>query len=505
MSAADPSQNAARRRRTLAVTSSATFMVILDITVVNVALPNIEHSLGASLTDLEWVADAYALALGALLLIWGSVADRTGRKRVFLLGMAIFGIGSLLSSLAPSPTLLIGARVIQGVGAAALFATALALIGNEFEGAARGRALGVWGAAIGAGLAVGPIVGGGLTDAFGWRAIFLINVPLALAMLMWAPRMAESRAGNADRPDWAGFALFGTSLTLVVFSLIEGVQLGWGSPLIYGSLAGGIGGATVFFTVVAKRPGAIFDARLLANPSFAASTIAVAGQGVVIASVMLYLIRDLQDVGGHSPLAAGAEILPITVVAFVASLVAGRMLRGGNAIWLMSAALVLLAIGSGLLATTVPSGHWWDMLPAMLLLGAGWGATNPLASQAALGAAPPSAAGMVSGFNNTARQIGIAAGIGGLGTLYQDLAASGSRVGLGGVSPTMARELSVIIARHGLSQALRQSPVGLRVRVESAGVAGLVGALHAVELAGAAIAAACAIAVGFIALRSSRV
>ncbi|HKH40266.1 MAG TPA: MFS transporter, partial [Solirubrobacterales bacterium] len=229
-----------RKWWTLIAVSVATFMLLLDITVVNVALPSIRADLGASFTDLQWVVDAYALTLAALVLTAGSLADRLGRRRLFAVGLGIFSVASLLCALAPDPTFLNGARALQGVGGAVMFAVSLALVAQEFPaGRERGTAMGIYGASIGVAVAIGPLVGGALTDSLGWESVFYLNVPVgiaAIAVTYW--KLRESRDPNATRVDWAGVATFSAALFLLVLALVRGNDEGWGSTLIVSLLAG---------------------------------------------------------------------------------------------------------------------------------------------------------------------------------------------------------------------------------------------------------------------------
>ena len=242
-----------RKWWTLVAVCTATFMLLLDITVVNVALPAIERDLNADLADLQWVVDAYALTLAALLLTGGSLADRIGRRRVFLIGLVVFTIASVLCGLATSPLTLNLARALQGVGGAFMFATSLALIASTYSGRDRGTALGLWGATTGAAVAVGPLVGGVLTEGIGWEAIFFVNVPIGIAAVaLTLARVEESSNPQAGRLDWAGTVLFSGALFLLIFGLIRGNPEGWSSAPIVASL----GGAAVLllaFVLVERR------------------------------------------------------------------------------------------------------------------------------------------------------------------------------------------------------------------------------------------------------------
>src|ERR671911_813618 len=229
-----------RKWWTLIAVSVATFMLLLDITVVNVALPSIREDLGASFADLQWVVDAYALTLAALVLTAGSLADRLGRRRVFAIGLGIFSVASLLCALAPDATFLNVSRALQGVGGAVMFAVSLALVAQEFPaGRERGTAMGIYGATIGVSVAIGPLVGGALVDSLGWEWVFFINIPVGIAAIaVTYTKLRESRDPNATRVDWAGLATFSSALFLLVFGLLRGNEEGWGSTMIVSLLAG---------------------------------------------------------------------------------------------------------------------------------------------------------------------------------------------------------------------------------------------------------------------------
>src|SRR5438105_7288191 len=235
------------RRWTLVAVCTTTFMLLLDITIVNVALPSIQRRLHAGLTGLEWVVDAYALTLAALILTAGALSDRFGRRLLFMVGVLVFSSASLLCGLAWNIVALDVARALQGIGGAALFATALALIGHEYRGPERGGAIAIWGATVGAAVASGPLVGGILTDALGWRWVFFVNVPVgAFALLIARTRMVESRDVGALRTDLAGLVSFTAALFLIVFGLLRGNAEGWGSGLIVSTLFAGAALLIVF-------------------------------------------------------------------------------------------------------------------------------------------------------------------------------------------------------------------------------------------------------------------
>src|SRR6188472_2945419 len=264
-----------RKWWTLLAVCIATFMLLLDVTVVNVALPYIQRDLNSSFTDLQWVVDAYALTLAALLLTAGSLADRMGRRAVFVIGLGIFIVASALCGLAVSPLMLNLSRALQGIGGGFMFATALALLASAFRGPERGTALGLWGATTGAAVAVGPLVGGVLVQAIGWEAIFYVNVPIGLgAIAMTLAKVDESRDPGQARLDWPGTVLFSAALFLLVFGLIRGNPEGWSSAPIVGALVGAAVLILAFVAVELRSEHPMLDLGLFRIPTFVGASVA---------------------------------------------------------------------------------------------------------------------------------------------------------------------------------------------------------------------------------------
>src|SRR4051794_5226980 len=244
-------------------------MLLLDITIVNVALPSIQSSLNSSLSSLQWVVDAYALTLASFLLVFGSFGDRLGRRRIFSVGFAVFTVASLCCGLSDDPTVLNLFRALQGTGAAAMFATSLALIAQEFEGRERASAIGIWGATVGGAVAVGPLIGGALTDAFGWEWIFFVNVPIGIAaIVITETRLANVKATDAQPVDWAGVVTFSLALFGLIFGLIRGNSEGWGSAQILVSLIGSAVLLAAFVVIELRRRRAMLDMSLFKVPAF---------------------------------------------------------------------------------------------------------------------------------------------------------------------------------------------------------------------------------------------
>src|SRR3954447_790369 len=320
-------------------------MLLLDITIVNVALPSIQRNLNASLSSLQWVVDAYALTLASFLLVFGSLGDRLGRRRIFSIGFAVFTVASLLCGLSSDPTVLNFFRALQGVGGAAMFATALALIAQEFEGRERAQAIGIWGATVGGAVAVGPLVGGVLTDAFGWEWIFFVNVPIGVgAILLTETRLANVKATDTQPIDWAGLVTFSLSLFALIFGLLRGNAEGWGSAQILASLIGAVVLMAAFVIIERRRPSAMLDLKLFRVPAFGGVSIVAWALSAGMFAMFLYLTLYIQDVLDFTPLQAGLRFLPVTLLSFFVAPIAGNMLNRWPARMLLGVGLILVGV-----------------------------------------------------------------------------------------------------------------------------------------------------------------
>jgi EmrB/QacA subfamily drug resistance transporter len=472
-----------RKWWTLIAVSVATFMLLLDITVVNVALPAIREDLGAGFTDLQWVVDAYAVTLAALVLTAGSLADRLGRRRLFATGLVIFSLASLLCALAPDPTFLNLARGIQGVGGAAMFAVSLALIAQEFPaGRERGVAMGMYGATIGAAVAIGPLVGGALTDSLGWESIFYLNLPIGLAALAFTYlRLRESRDPHATRVDWAGVATFSGALFLLVLALLRGNADGWGSTLIVSLIAGA---ATLLgaFVAVERRvaepmlPLGLFKLRTFTGVQLAAFTLS----GSMLA-LFLYLTLYLQNYLGHSPLETGVRYLPITLIGFFVAPIAGALLSRVQTRLMLSVGLAAVGVGLLLMSGIQAGSEWTTLLGGFVVAGAAIGLLNPVIADTALSVVPKEQSGMASGINDTFRQVGIAVGIAAWGAIF--LSRGADKVGeltAGTAAATgeRPRELVEAASSGSLDQALVAVPPRARETVSDAAREGFLTGLN---------------------------
>lgn len=406
---------------TLGVVCIAIFMLLLDITVVNVALPKIQTDLNASFADLQWVVDAYALTLAALLLTSGSIADLLGRRRVFVIGIGIFSLASLLCGLATDPLFLTLSRGAQGIGGAIMFATSLSLLAQDFHGKERGTAFGIWGATTGLAVAIGPLVGGGLTDSLGWRWIFFVNVPVGvLAMAVSVLRVRDSRDPEGARIDWAGVVTFSGALFALVFALVRGNREGWSSPIIVGLLVGAAVLLAAFIFVEKRGRSPMFELGLFAKPAFTGAQIAAFAISASMFSMFLYMTLYLQNDLGLTPWQTGLRFLPVSVLAFLAAAPAGKLSAHVPPRLLLGAGLGLIGVGLILMHGLDPGSDWTALLPGFIVAGTGIGLTNPPLASTAISVVRRERSGMASGINNTMRQVGVATGIAGLGATLQE-------------------------------------------------------------------------------------
>jgi len=410
----------AERWKILLVVSAATAMLLLDVTVVNVALPAIGDDLGASFGEIQWVIDAYALTLAATLLGAGVLADRVNRRAVFIGGLLLFTACSALCAAAQSPLVLDLARGAQGVGGAAMFASSLALLANEFQDSERGFALGVWGGVTGAALAVGPLLGGLLTDGPGWRWIFLLNLPLG-GLLVWlaARSVPESRQQHPRPLDPAGMASFGAACFLATFGLIRGNEDGWGSPPIVGSLIAAGVLLAVFLAIETRAAAPMLSLSLFRIPAFAGTALVAFAQSLALYPLFLFLAIYLEDGLGLSPTATGLRLLPLTLVIFVVAPLSGRLTNRLPLRVPLTTSLVLIGVGLLLMRSVDSGSDWTVLLPGLLVGGLAIGIISPALAAAMVSVLPVERSGLASGINNTFRQLGIAFGIAGLGAVFE--------------------------------------------------------------------------------------
>jgi len=471
-----------RRWWTLTLISIATFMLLLDITVVNVALPDIQRELNASLSSLQWVVDAYSLMLAAFLLTAGSLGDRLGRRRVFSLGLGVFTLASFLCGIAGDPTLLNLARGLQGIGGAAMFATSLALIGQEFHGRDRATAFGVWGATVGGAVAIGPLVGGLITEHFGWEWIFFVNIPIGvLAIVLTEARLANVAAQDPQRVDLPGLIAFSGGLFLLIFGLIRGNPEGWGSGVIVASLGGAVALLLAFLAIEARSDNPMLDFALFRKPAFNGVSAVAFGLSGGMFAMFLYLTIYMQGVLDFPPLETGLRFLPLTVVSFVVSPISGNLSHRIPIRILLGVGLGLVGVGLLLMHGLDPSSDISVLLPGFLIAGIGIGIVNPSIGQGAIAVVPAAKAGMGSGINTTFRQVGIATGIASLGAVFQ------SQVGskLAALLPNAPASLAETVASGGSRAAAGAAPPGQRAEFVHAAKVAFVSGFNEILLIGA--------------------
>jgi EmrB/QacA subfamily drug resistance transporter len=476
---------------TLLAVCLAIFMLLLDITIVNVALPDIRRDLQSSFTDLQWVVDAYALALAALLLATGSLGDLLGRRRIFVLGILLFVVASLLCGLSPTPTMLNLARALQGVGGAMMFSTSLALIAQEFPPHERGTAFGLWGATTGFAVAVGPLAGGLLTEGIGWEWIFFVNIPVGLVTVaMTLARVPASERDPSARIDWPGLVTFSGALFCLVLALIEGNDEGWTSALVLGLFGASLALLVAFVVIERRSVQPMFDLALFGKPAFTGAQIVAFCLHASMFSIFLYLTLYLQNILGYSALEAGLRFLPVSLLSFLVAPVAGKLAERLSVRGFLGAGLTLVGLGLVLMGGIDPADDWTTLLAGFVAGGIGIGLINPPLATAAIGVVEPRRSGAASGINSTFRQVGTATGIAGLGALFQARVSDKLGEALSGAPlPAGAEdELSAAVTSGGTQAAAQATPPEARDAIVEAARGAFVDGLNEILIVAAGVA-----------------
>ena len=410
-----------RRQRVgvLLICSMSLLIVSLDVTILNVALPSIGHDLHASVSGLQWTVDAYTLVLASLLMLSGSTGDRLGRRRVFTAGLALFTVGSLLCSLAPSLDLLVAFRMIQAVGGSMLNPVAMSIVTNTFtDPRERAQALGVWAAVVGVSMAFGPLVGGALVGSVGWRSVFLINIPIGIAaIILTSVFVPESRAERPRRVDPVGQILVIGVLSALTYAIIEVPNRGWGSPLILSCVVVTLGGVLGLLAWEKRREDPLVELRFFHSIPFAGSAVlalaAFGAQGGFLFLNTLYL----QEVRGFSPIHAGLALLPMAVMALVLPPISGHIVGSkGSRLPLLIAGVGSLA-GFIMLAQLNATTSMWYVEASYAVFGVGFGFVNAPITTAAVAGMPRAQAGVASAVASTSRQVGATLGVAVVGAL----------------------------------------------------------------------------------------
>jgi EmrB/QacA subfamily drug resistance transporter len=438
-----------------------------------VAIPVIQKGLHTSFSDVQWVIDAYSLTLASLLLTTGALADRYGRRLLFVIGLVVFTLGSLTCGLAQSPAMLIVSRSAQGIGGAIMFATSLALLAQSFQGKDRGVAFGVWGAVTGVAVAAGPILGGVITSEISWRGIFLVNIPIgviAVALTLW--KVEESRTPNAARPDWLGFVLLTTGLVSLVYGLIQASVTSWGDSKVMICLIAAAVLLVGFIVVESRTAHPLFDLSLFRVPTFSGGLIAAFTMNGSLFAMLLYIVLYLQDDLGYSALATGARLLLLSGGTLASAMIAGRLTSVVPIRWLIGPGLLLVGMGLLLMAGLHGTTTWTHLIPGVIIGGVGAGMVNPPLASTAVGVVKPERSGMASGVNTTFRQLGIATSIAVFGSIFTSSIRSHLNHSLAAI-PSLAGHGARIVG------AIQQGNVGQVIgSVPASTRAPLVGAIH---------------------------
>jgi EmrB/QacA subfamily drug resistance transporter len=459
----------------LLTASLVSSLIMLDSNIVAVSLPAIGRSLGATFTDVQWVISAYVLTYAALLLASGNYADLRGRRQAMLIGLTIFALSSAVCGIAPGSLMLNLARAAQGVGGAFLLTASLAILAHEFAGEERSHAFAFWGASLGIALAVGPIIGGLITNFFGWRWVFLVNIPASGILIVATLRyVGESFDPSAKRLDYLGVATFSIGLALLIWALIDGNDAGWASKPILARLVGAVVLLAAFVAEELRQERPMVDFTLFGRRTFLGAVLAMIGYGASAQVMIFFLPLYLENAYGFEPLPAGIAMIPFALPMVLAPRVTGKLathysgralLTGGLAITLLGNAAFWLVARANL-----PYGPF---LVAMLVAGCGAGLLNGQTVKVLQGAVPQERAGMASGIASTTRFIGILVSVAALGAVLADVT-RGTFVADAipyGLSADAARVAAARVTSGDLMAALNSTPAGTRAALEALALA----------------------------------
>jgi EmrB/QacA subfamily drug resistance transporter len=404
---------------TLGAVAFGLFMIMLDNTIVNVALPAIEHSLHMSISSLEWIVTAYALTFAALLITGGKLGDMFGRRRMFIVGLAVFTLASLACGLAPSAGFLIGARAVQGIGAALMNPATLSIITATFPPKERGQAIGIWAGVSALALAIGPLLGGLIVDNINWHWIFYVNVPVGIVGIVVSYFfITESRDTSHEQSiDLPGLVTSGASLLALSYALIEGNQHGWTSPEILGLFVGAAVLLAAFILLEMRQRLPMLDLSLFKIGSFVGANLVAMLVSLGMFGVFFFISLYVQNVLGYSPTKAGAIFLPMTVLIIVIAPISGKLSDRVGSRWLMGAGMTILGVSLLLYQRIGLHTGFWSLLPQLVLGGVGMALVMSPMTSAAMGSVPTDKAGVGSGVLNSFRQVGGSLGIALMGAI----------------------------------------------------------------------------------------
>jgi EmrB/QacA subfamily drug resistance transporter len=411
--------SSSRKWWTLVVVCAANFMLLLDTSIVSVALPDISTALNTSFDQLQWVINAYSLTLAVVLLTAGSLSDMIGRRLVFTIGLAIFTVTSALCGFAGDGTTLDIARGAQGIGGGLMLAPSLALLAQEFPPHERANAFAAWGAVTASAIAAGPLIGGALTGAFGWRSIFFVNVPIGIIAIGVTLAKLVNLPGPPSKIDWFGLATFSTAVFMIMFALIEGNDKGWGSTLILVLLGGGVVLLVLFIVGETQVKYPMVDFSIFRKITTSGASVAAFCTSASALAMIIYLTVWLQSILGYGPFQCGLRLLPLTALGLLVKPAAGRFLGNVSPSYILGGGLTLIAGGLFAMSAVSTNSKWTVMLPGLLLTGVGLGLVSPTLAQVSVGIVHPRQSGMASGVNTTFRQLGLVTGVAGLGAIFQ--------------------------------------------------------------------------------------
>lgn len=466
-----------------------TFMLLVDVTIVNVALPDMAVDINTSFEALQWVIDAYALVLAALLMGTGTIADRIGHRQAYVIGLAIFAVSSAVCGLAPNVGVLIGFRAVQGLGAAAMFATTFALLNTSYQGRDRGTAYGVWGAVAGASAAVGPILGGLLTQGLSWRWIFFVNVPVSVIVIFLCVRVLQDvHAPVARRFDLGGVATFTGFAAAATYAFIRANEHGWARSTTYVLLAVSVALLVAFLLIEARTKEPMIELGLLRNRTFSTVLIAAFALNFAAFAYFTYTSIWMQSVLGFGAIATGLTGLPLSAAAFATSASIGRFMHGDRVGRAIGIGLVLIGVGALLNLVLLRSAYSWvGLVPGFLVAGIGVGLATPTVASSAMAAVPLQRGGMAAGAVNSMRQLGYAFGIALLGTVFAVRAGSS----LAGRNVPDSGALAHALAGGQAGQIVGAAPESVRSTLDDAfhhaSVSGLHGAFLVAGIIGVVV------------------
>src|SRR3954465_2135961 len=440
-----------RKWWTLGAMCFALFMIMLDNTVVNVALPSIQRSLHTTLSNLEWTVNAYTLTFGVLLVTGGRAGDIFGRRRMFLFGVMLFAASSAAIGLAPTDSLLIAGRAVQGMGAAFMLPGPLSIISNTFPPQERGKAIGTWAGVSALALAIGPVLGGALTEYVSWRSIFFLNLPVAagaVAVTLYAAHESRDES-TRHRIDWPGIATLSIGLTALVLSLVEGNSWGWGSAQIVALLPPAVGGIGAFLALEPRVSEPMVDFSFFRSRTFLGANLVAFIVSFAMLAMFFFMALYMQNILGYSALEAGVRFLPSTVVIIFTAPIAGRLADRIGPKPLMVAGLSLAAIALYLQSTLTATSGYGDLLVPFMIMGLGMGLTMSPMSTAAMNSVSPDKAGVASGILSMSRMVGGTFGVAAIGALFQSLSKDRLTSDLAGANLTGAQHSAVTEALGG--------------------------------------------------------